>query len=192
MMSSVDNISGPRMPRPFDQLRHQHSPGLGDVLLHRAQCRRAQSAEQVVVVADHRDIAGHVHSRAMQRADAAECDQVAGGHDAVERDLAHHESIDRGLGRLRFELHTPDQCVVDPDSRLLQGFAVAAETLRGFRVGAAQEQDALASEFQQVLGRAPAAEHVVGAHGAVFLAGYLRTPHDETGIGFGQPIELIV
>ena len=119
----------------------------------------------------------------MQRAYRAERDEIAGGHDPVEPNLAADERVDRRFRGLGFELHATDQRVIDRDAGFLQRFGVAAITLRGFRIAAAQEQDPPAPELQQMLGGALAAQHVVGTDRAVFLPGNLRAPDDEAALG---------
>src|SRR6187401_1507638 len=110
----------------------------------------------------------------MQRAYCAQRNEIAGCHDSVEPDLA------------------PDQCVVNRNSRILQSLGIATITLRSLRIAAAQEQESPAPELQQMLSGPLSAQHVVRADRAVFLAGNLCAPDDESAFGSRQPVEFLV
>src|SRR6186713_2814024 len=128
----------------------------------------------------------------MQRAYCAQRNEIACCHDSVEPNLAPDQRVNRGFCRLGFELHATDQCVVNRNSRILQSLGVATITLRGLRIAAAEEQESPAPELQQMLSGALATQHVVRADRAVFLAGNLCAPDDESALGPRQPVEFLV
>jgi len=66
----------------------------------------------------------------MQRANRAECDEIARRHDPVESNLAPDQRVDRCLSGFGFELHATDQRIIDRNPGFLQRFRGYSEALQ--------------------------------------------------------------